>query len=620
MKRLFHQPARFRAFLGTLAEAAPWQAALALLLSLLFSLTEGVGVSLLIPTLEVAGFHFERGGTLGRYAHYVAAAAAHLGIPPTVPALLAVFIAIVGMRAVVQELGGVVPIVVMERVAAQLRVALYAALSEANWLFICRQRGSDFTHALANEVDRAALAAYELLNLAGEIALAVLYAAIALWLSASMTALVLGSALVLVLLLRGWLPMLEQRGFEVSDESRLFYAAACEHVANLKTVKAYGAERREVAAFDRQSRRVSRALIVTSYAQARLSLAFELGSLAALGAAVYASLRFLRVPAPAVLILLLLFARLMPRFKSAYHHYRSLVSLLPSYQNVCELTAQCQAEAEPRPADGAPALPAAWDTLALDGIGFSYNGGAGAALDGVSLELRAGEITALAGASGAGKSTIADLVMGLLRPERGRILLDGRELDPAQVSAMRERIGYVGQETFLFHDTIRNNLLWARPGASEPEMRVALRLAGCEELVRSLPYGLDTTVGDRGVTVSAGERQRLALARALLRRPALLILDEATNNLDTENETQILEAIDKLRQAERLAVLLIAHRPSTLRWAGRIHVIESGRVVESGNWDSLGSLPDGRLRALYSTDGCSESESGGRESREKCPS
>ncbi len=612
MKRLFHQPARFRAFLGTLAQAARWQAALALLLSLLFSLTEGVGVSLLIPTLEVAGFHFERGGTLGRYAHYVAAAAARLGIPPTVPALLAVFIAVVGVRAVMQELGGVVPIVVMERVAAQLRVALYGAICEANWLFICRKRGSDLTHALASEVERAALAAYELLNFAGEITLAALYTAIALWLSAPMTVLVLGSALALVLLLRGWLPMLEQRGFEVSDESRLFYASAAEHVANLKTVKAYGAESREAAAFDRQSRRVSRALIVTSYAQARLSLAFELGSLAALGAAVYASLRLLRVPAPAVLILLLLFARLMPRFKSAYHHYRSLVSLLPSYQNVCELTAQCRAEAEPRPADGVPALPPAWDKLALDGVGFSYNGGSTATLDGISLELRAGEIAALAGSSGAGKSTIAELVMGLLRPESGRILLDGRELDPAQVSAMRKCTGYVGQETFLFHDTIRNNLLWASPGAGEPEMRKALRLAECEELVRGLPHGLDTVVGDRGLTVSAGERQRLALARALLRRPALLILDEATNNLDTENETQILDAIDKLRQAERLAVLLIAHRPSTLRWAGQIHVIENGHVVESGNWDSLGSRPGGRLRALYSADGSPAAGSSGR--------
>jgi ATP-binding cassette, subfamily C, bacterial len=163
--------------------------------------------------------------------------------------------------------------------------------------------------------------------------------------------------------------------------------------------------------------------------------------------------------------------------------------------------------------------------------------------------------------------------------------VDGVPLDPGSMSRWREQIGYVPQETFLFHDTIRANLLWARPTATEGELREALRLASADAFVRRLPNGMETVIGDRGILLAGGERQRLALARALLRSPDLLILDEATSSLDSENERQIQHAIERLHG--RTTMLVITHRLATIREADLIHVMENGRLVESGSWWDL---------------------------------
>jgi ATP-binding cassette, subfamily C, bacterial len=218
------------------------------------------------------------------------------------------------------------------------------------------------------------------------------------------------------------------------------------------------------------------------------------------------------------------------------------------------------------------------------------------AVNDLGLVIPAGKVVALVGPSGAGKSTIADILMGLVLPDSGTLKLDGRPLVPEGVRGWRDQIGYVAPDTFLFHDTIRANLKWARPDASEDEMLAALRQASAFDFVAALKDRLDTVVGDRGMMVSQGERQRLALARAFLRRPSMLILDEATNSLDSENEGRVLDAIESRRG--ELTVVLIAHRLSTIRRADVIYVVEGGKVVESGDWSSLSAKRDGRFRAL----------------------
>ncbi len=215
-------------------------------------------------------------------------------------------------------------------------------------------------------------------------------------------------------------------------------------------------------------------------------------------------------------------------------------------------------------------------------------------LRGVDLRIPAGATVAIVGPSGAGKSTIADLLMGLMPPASGRVMVDNVRLDASHAPAWREQVGYVAQDTPLFHDSVRANLLWARPEATEGELHDALRMAAADEFVARLPHGIDTVIGDRGATLSQGERQRIALARAILRRPRLLVLDEATNSLDSDNEARILGAIERMRGG--LTVVLIAHRLSTVRRADLIYVVEDGAVVEWGDWRALCAKLDGRFR------------------------
>jgi ATP-binding cassette subfamily C protein len=233
-------------------------------------------------------------------------------------------------------------------------------------------------------------------------------------------------------------------------------------------------------------------------------------------------------------------------------------------------------------------------------VSFSYDENSPVIKD-LDLTINSGQTTAIIGSSGAGKTTIADLLMGLIMPNQGSILIDGKEFNPERMKAWRKQIGYVTQDTFLFNGTVRANLLWANPSSNEEEINRSLRYAAAEEFVNGLPKRLDSILGDRGVLVSGGERQRIALARALLRKPSLLILDEATSSLDSENEKRIQKAIEKLHG--QMTILVISHRLSTIRGADMIHVIEDGRLVESGTWDSLISKEYGRFHAFCKAQG-----------------
>jgi ATP-binding cassette subfamily C protein len=233
----------------------------------------------------------------------------------------------------------------------------------------------------------------------------------------------------------------------------------------------------------------------------------------------------------------------------------------------------------------------------FESVSYRYTAEGPLVLHDVSLEIAAGRTTAIVGPSGAGKSTLADLLIGLLRPQSGSIAIDGQPLVEQNVGAWRRSIGYVPQDSFLLHDTIRANLAWARPDASETQMWDALNRASAGEFVRARPAALDAVVGDRGVRLSGGERQRLALARALLTEPTVLVLDEATSALDSLNERQILEAVHGLKG--HMTVVIITHRLSSILDADAIYVVERGRCVETGTWAEL-SARDGvfsRLKA-----------------------
>lgn len=267
------------------------------------------------------------------------------------------------------------------------------------------------------------------------------------------------------------------------------------------------------------------------------------------------------------------------------------MNTLPAFATVMEMQARCEAAAEPE-AEKTEKVELQY-AIELGHVSFAYEKGAGFSMRDLDLIIPTGRTTAIVGPSGTGKSTIADLIMGLITPNRGQVLVDDMPLNADRMRSWRDQIGYVAQDTFLFHDTVRANLLWACPDASDEEMRLALKLAAADEFVSVLPEGMETILGDRGVRLSGGERQRLALARALLRKPRLLILDEATSALDSENERQIQRAVEELHG--EMTILIITHRLSTIREADVIYVLEQGSMIECGSWDELLAKEDGHF-------------------------
>jgi ABC-type multidrug transport system fused ATPase/permease subunit len=214
----------------------------------------------------------------------------------------------------------------------------------------------------------------------------------------------------------------------------------------------------------------------------------------------------------------------------------------------------------------------------------------------VSFEAPAGSITALVGTSGSGKSTIAGLAASFLNPDNGMITIDGQDLAKISLESYRSQLGVVLQDDFLFEGTIKENILFPRPGASNARLEEAVKAAHVNEFTDRFDDGLDTLIGERGVKLSGGQRQRIAIARAILANPRILILDEATSNLDTESESYIQESLARLMKGRTSFV--IAHRLSTIRNANQILVIENGSVVERGTHDDLIKL-EGRYYQLY---------------------
>ena len=302
--------------------------------------------------------------------------------------------------------------------------------------------------------------------------------------------------------------------------------------------------------------------------------------------------REMQTPISEIAVLLWALRSAVPLLGAIVRDKNSLSNFLPSYEQIKSLRKQAQ---EWKQKTGKTEFTGFKRQMAIESLSFAYPDSP-RVLDDINIKADRGQMIAFVGESGVGKSTLIELIFGFHEPEEGHIAFDGVPLTTYDVNSYRRKIGYVPQDPLLFNLSIRDNLLWAKEDATDEEIVGACKLANADEFISGFADGYDTLVGDRGVRLSGGQCQRIALARAIVRKPDLLVLDEATSSLDTQSERLIQIAIEEI--AKETTVLVIAHRLSTIVNADYVYVLHAGKVVEEGKYEDLINIGDGRFRKM----------------------
>lgn len=574
-------------YLRLLTRFNPKKLSLTILLMVLISLSEGIGLLLLIPLLQLVGLDVQQ-GALGQIAEIIATFFNYIHIKPTLGAVLIIYVLIISLNAFLTKLQTTESSRIQYGFAAYLRKKLFKSISQSQWLFFSKNPSAHFSHALTNEIERVSMGTGQFLTLIASIFVLAVYIIFAMKLSGTIAGIIFIIGVVLLLILKKKSQSSHTKGKDLTNTTKNLYSITNQHLDGMKTIKSFNMEKRNIETFSKVSNGVARKYMETIKSYADVRFLFDVGSVVILSFIVFFVVEIMKISTAELLILLFLFIRIIPRFSTIQRSYQYFMNMLPAFVNVINLKRECNTASENELESEEIVFE---KEIQFQDVSFSYQNKLN--IKNLNLKINKKQTTALVGLSGAGKSTTADLVMGLLRPDQGQISIDGVELK--NFSSWRNQIGYVAQETFLFNDTIRNNLLLARNDASEKELNDVLKISSAD-FVFDLPDGLDTIIGDRGVRLSGGEKQRLALARALLRRPSLLIMDEATSNLDSKNEKKILDSIDKLHGD--LTILMIAHRFSTIESADTIYFMENGHIVEEGTWEEFNEKK-GRFKDLF---------------------
>jgi ATP-binding cassette subfamily C protein len=565
---------------------------LSFVLSLLCTALQGVGLMMILPLLGLIGIG---GGASpeGGIVRAFASGFGWVGLPVTLGSVLAAFVSIIFLQSFMARQSERLNARIVNNLSARLRQMLFEAVTGSGWRYLVAARASNVTHALTTDVQRVSGATQQALQGVMLVLQVGVYLSVAAVLSPGMTAVALVSAGVLLVLLRPYNRRVHASGVGQQFNMRALFAHIADLMGGMKVAKAHGLERAANEHFRRFSEQVEHHNVEAVMLRASSRLYFQTFSALALAACLYLAVEVARMSEAELLLLVFVFARGLPIFSSIQQTWQGILNNMPSFENVRSMMDEFTTHRDPSAREGAPPAPLGLaSAMEVQAVSFAYSPDAPLVLREVSASFPARSMTAVVGPTGSGKSTLADILIGLLPPVSGRVFIDGAPLEGDTMGRWRASVGYVPQETFLLNASVRENLLWARPSATEAELLAALDAVSARAFVEALPEGMDTVLGDRGSRLSGGQRQLISLARALLREPALLVMDEATSNLDMESERMVRDAVERLR-AGALTIVQVAHRLDAVRRADRILVMDRGRIVEQGTWDELASREGG---------------------------
>jgi ATP-binding cassette subfamily C protein len=544
---------------------------LAVLMCLLLGgLMEGLGVSTLLPLISLATGATDAGPAGGLEAS-VRGVFARAGLPLTLDTMLAAIVAAVWAKAVLVLLAKRQVGYTVARVATDLRLELLRTLLATRWSYATRQPVGAAANAMATEANRASYA-YEYLALVVSYSIeAAVYMLVALAISWQATLAAAAAGLVTVYALSALVRMANRAGTKQTVLLKSLISRLTDGLQAVKLLKSTGSEASMEPLIAAETLRLDRQLRRRVLSKEAMRALQEPILVTLLGVGLFVALSVYSMPLSGVLVLVLAFTRALAQVNSVQSKAQSLALESSALWSIVSMIEGARRELER--SGGAPP-PRLQRGIAFRDVRVQYEGRP--VLDGASFELEAFRIHAIVGASGAGKTTLVDLITGLVEPERGAVEIDGVPLSTLDLKRWRRTIGYVPQEMLLLHDSVRENVTLGDPDIDDARVEAALRDADAWEFVAALPGGIDHSVGERGAMLSGGQRQRIAIARALVREPRLLIFDEATAALDKQGEAAVWRTVAGLRG--RTTVVAISHQPALLEVADRVFRIEGGRV------------------------------------------
>ena len=531
------------------------------------AVVEGLGVLLLLPLVTIVTGSSSGNGWIDGITKSIAALAPGSTIAWKLAFVLMLFALLVGFRSFIILNRDVL----MERLQSgfveALRLRIVTALADCSWETVSRLKHGRIMHVLAQDVDECGNAAFLLLRSAAAVALLVGQWALVVLVSPKFAMVILSMIALAVIVLRPSLRHSADLGRGMADSNLNLIVETGQFLGGLKLALSQDLQHSFLAEFRRvQDGAVWRRIAFTRHrAFTQLTLTATVALMG--GVVVLIGVGYFHT-APAVLFtLLFVLARLSGPVGQIQTSAQRISHSMPTYRKVKALQAELSATPHTDKIKHGRSVGVPSGGIELDAVTYLHAGLERAGVSAFSLRIEPGEIIGLAGPSGAGKTTLADLIVGLYTPQAGAIRIGSQALEGPVLDSWRQALSYVAQDPFLFHDSIRMNLLWARPNASDEDMWEALILADAAPMVRLLSAGLDAIVGERGALLSGGERQRIALARALIRRPSFLVLDEATSAIDPDGEARIMAQLRNL--VPRPTILMIAHRAESLALCDR---------------------------------------------------
>ncbi len=576
----------------TFGRAYPAQSALMLGAMILASLAEGLGLTTLLPLLStgVGGGDAPvpvKPGVGGMMIGFLDG----IGLTPTVGVLLIVIVIGMTLKSILMLAANRQIGYTVAHVATDLRLEFIRSLLATRWEYYLRQPVGALANGVATEATRAA---ESYLYGAGVVALmiqAILYSCVAMLIAWQATLVALVAGLFFAYCLNRLVHMSRRAGARQTRLLRSLLARLSDNLNSVKPLKAMARENLANTLLEGDTTQLNKALRKEIFSKESLRALQEPMLAVLIAAGLYVALVRMGMSLASVMVLVFLLSRVLLYLGRMQREYQKMATCESAYWSLQTAIGEAKNEGENLP-DGA--TPLLQQSIRFENVGFQYRDTW--ILRNLSMTIPVGGITTIIGSSGAGKTTVVDLITALLRPQEGDIWIDDLPLSRVNWRAWRRMIGYVPQDTFLLHDTIKTNVTLGDAELTDADAESALRAAGLWELIAGLPEGMETIVGERGGRLSGGQRQRVAIARALAHKPRLLILDEATSALDPETEAAICSTLEGLRG--QLTIIAISHQAALVNAADRVYRLQGGVAVPAADIIAMSASADPRGTAI----------------------